>query len=129
MKLSKATINQMSMTELRTTLSKVEFERCQAWKKYYKLLKELEALKKLHTPSEGETDNASTNDESESEEDSDDDEPLSNLLSRPAVPPPTPTTLQTDKNGKPKKWCEVCQKHISRDNFATHVKTTKKHQT
>jgi len=129
MKLSKATIDQMSTTQLRTTLSKVEFERCQAWKKYYKLLKELQALKKLHTPSEGETDNASTNDDSDSQEDSDDeDEPLSNLLSRPAVPPPT-TTLQTDKNGKPKKWCEVCQKHISRDNFATHVKTTKKHQT
>jgi len=38
------------------------------------------------------------------------------------------TIYPADKNGKPKKWCHVCEKFVSRGNFSTHVKTTKKHQ-
>ena len=133
-KLSAQQINAMPLDKLRATTSRLEWSRCQAWKKYYaaqKTILQLEA--QLAKYKEGSTDEevvSSTDDDEGSIENSDDedDEPLINLLPKNNVPPPTHNQV-LDKNGKPKKWCELCEKHISRDNFATHVKTTKKHQT
>lgn len=130
-KLSAQQINTMSLDKLRTTASKLEWSRCQAWKKYYAAQKTILQLEAQLAKYNGSTDEevVSSTDEDEDEGSIDeDDEPLINLLPANNVPPPTHNQV-LDKNGKPKKWCEVCEKHISRDNFATHVKTTKKHQT
>jgi hypothetical protein len=114
MKLSLASINAMSLENLRKTAYKLEWSRCQAWKKYYaaeNTIKELRAkLAEYESVSTDQETNTSGDDDEDSVASSNGDE------------------LPLDKNGKPKKWCEVCQKHISRDNFATHIKTTKKHK-